>query len=1271
MSASKRLLSLNTIERLVFRPLFVFLTFSVVLLAIFQASGRFAMYTLSLFEDEVNTVLAAQGIAVRGVSGDWRGLNPVVRIDSVTFPAGSIVHLEAELDVLESMFRSSLVPKRLSLELADVFLDQSAQGWRLRGQTQQAQFDATDMLRHGDLLEGLVHIHFVGHDDVADVVEAQLSLINHDSTHFGEFVLRNTKHLDDSLQGQIWQRNALGIFSADLNAMNLVGSILLPSALTGFSNLKLLVPDAQWLDIAGQGGGFLNAMLEEISLPGSDDLMGVQLEIIAQRDSTRIGIKAKKLVLAVGQDSLELAPIYFNARAPAVDPLKLKQASSLLIDQPTPPAWKMWLAELDLSESTRFFNTHFYGLEPAAAWVKALALQGRAHNVHLFYDDEQGMGYEGFISGLSVQGYKGVPTVRDIEARLWGYDLGAAVQVKGQATYLQFPGLFHEGWPLTDVQGVVKGWFRDGYLALQGTHIKARLGDTSVVGAFAITRPKEVSEQRLSLQIGVDEVALLQAKSFVPFNLPEAFANWLVRGPRGGMMHNAHYASHGQVRQRPGELGRRIELVSQISQGIVEYHPDWPIVSNLDAQIHVAGLETKIAIASGRSQGLTVRDSKVVLHNNASYATGEIDVSGDAQAMLGFVAASPLMESLAFITPQWRASGDMLLAGDLVIPIRAEASPDLSVDLKFKLGGVALEMPNYRLQMRDLAGPGTFSLPHHLAGKFAGLLFEQPATITAHSNDAWLIFDITGTATPGNVYDLLDTRQAIPAQGEFEFDSVLNLAMQGGITNMSMTSGLAGLQVDLPASFAKSEFDVVTAEVDVQFLSDYQSVRWQYQKVNGWLHYGDGIERGAVGISAAPPMTSQDERAIVISGHMPTLQLRDWVGGDGESAVNLPLDWKIRNLQVDEFFVEEFVFNNFKLDGEQSGSEVFFEFDGPELRGHIALPGDDVLSMDLAYIKLPDPYEGADEHIGQPQIDPMSIQEGRSLPSGHVNIEQIDLGDEPFGAWSFDILTTDDLVELQDFTVDVNGIHIENGNLKWDLRGNRTAFDGSIRLDNLGETLPKWDYAASLTTTKAVAKASVNWSGSPLNVGLLAAKGDLTFSARDGRFIEVEAGGGGLRILSLLNFSKAAKRINLDFSDVGGEGLSFDKIDGTFALNEGEMTFPKRLEIESSSGRYQVGGKVDLRSGELDNEMIVTLPVSKSLPWYGVYLALANPLIGVGVVVGELVLRKPIERFSTAKFKISGTFDDPKVKFVSLWDQQLKVVKPTKDGEPTSEQVLR
>ena len=72
--------------------------------------------------------------------------------------------------------------------------------------------------------------------------------------------------------------------------------------------------------------------------------------------------------------------------------------------------------------------------------------------------------------------------------------------------------------------------------------------------------------------------------------------------------------------------------------------------------------------------------------------------------------------------------------------------------------------------------------------------------------------------------------------------------------------------------------------------------------------------------------------------------------------------------------------------------------------------------------------------------------------------------------------------------------------------------------------------------------------------------------------------------------------------------------------------------------------------------MIVTLPVSDSLPWYAAYVAIANPLAGIGVAVGERILRKPIQRMSSAKFSVSGSKNGPEVKVLTLWGQSIDAI---------------
>jgi hypothetical protein len=109
------------------------------------------------------------------------------------------------------------------------------------------------------------------------------------------------------------------------------------------------------------------------------------------------------------------------------------------------------------------------------------------------------------------------------------------------------------------------------------------------------------------------------------------------------------------------------------------------------------------------------------------------------------------------------------------------------------------------------------------------------------------------------------------------------------------------------------------------------------------------------------------------------------------------------------------------------------------------------------------------------------------------------------------------------------------------------------------------------------------------------------------------------------------------------------------------------MKVKGTGSSFEVAGTVDLVDGALDNEMIVTLPVSKSLPWYAAYIAIANPLAGAGILVGERVLRKPIEQFSSAKYEIRGTLDEPDVNLVSVFDTSMNEGEDDGEAEPADD----
>jgi uncharacterized protein YhdP len=257
--------------------------------------------------------------------------------------------------------------------------------------------------------------------------------------------------------------------------------------------------------------------------------------------------------------------------------------------------------------------------------------------------------------------------------------------------------------------------------------------------------------------------------------------------------------------------------------------------------------------------------------------------------------------------------------------------------------------------------------------------------------------------------------------------------------------------------------------------------------------------------------------------------------------------------------------------------------------------------------------------------------------------------------------------DLQD--VQVNGLNIVDSAVFWDLEENRSAFSGTAYMEDLADTLPLWGYAPVLTSESASVAGNLSWAGSPPNLETFRSEGELLLKANDGRFLEVDAGAAGLRAVSLFNITALTKRISLDFSDVVGDGISFEEAYAGIQLEDQTMRFTKNLIIKSTSSRYELGGEVDLRRNLLDAQMIVTLPVSDSLPWYAAYLAFVNPLAGIGVAVGERVFRKPIERMSSAKFSITGTLEEPDVVFTELFNQDIEVTDSA--GERLSPDLLK
>ena len=1206
------------------RPALSFLVFLLVVSALVQGLGRLGMWLLDDLEGTANTWL--DGYArLDGLEGGWDGLNPVASARRIELPAGWVERVTVELDVLESVRRNSPVLERLLIESSELTVERTGEGWRLAGM--EAAASEFDLLR---LLRDIDEIRFNGRMIVSGTRKNSLAVevrgVNRDGAHAYDLSLGNPDcEAPCRLEARWRAQDRTWAGRPEERYLALSGGVVLPGSFVdwlGLGDGLKLSAQGRWLERGDSGGGAFGVHLDRVGLPGgvfgslSTELQG------GLRDGRREG-RLVDPALAAADADLRLGPVHFRTR---------------------PGGAEFWIGRLQLGELADFLTVALGGVEAAHDWLGALKPDGELLNVHAMFGPE-GMGYAATFDALRTDSYRGVPWVRDAVGEIIGYERGAQLTLNSEALQVGIADVFTDRWRWENMQGNLHAWFGDGYVGMRVPYVRFETRGTRFSGSFSLARPVERTDQRVAMLMDGDVLGVVQARTYIPYRLSEGLRQWLHDGPQGGRIIGPRLAYQGQVHTLPNDRSRRLEIQARLSAGEVRYHPDWPVVSEAEGFVEVAGSETFASVNSARTLVAEIRDSRVRVGDSGAFAEvaleGEVEVGGG----LDFIRGSPLSEWMAFVAPEWDGTGRLELKGDLFIPI--DESDDRPVDcrLQFDLEDAGLVLPDYRLEVRHLNGPARYSCPHYLsAGSLRAELFGRPASIAADADEDSIDLRFRGIASQSDVYRLIDASDPELAAGEFSFDAMLSLAVNDSVSTMTVSSDLSGLRIDLPGAFAKAAGDPSPSKLNLDFLDEHVVARLRYRDLDGWLHVDDVPLRGAIGVGGDAPPVGPHADEVVVSGHLGDADVHEWIAGPGETSI--PVPWRLADVRVDRLRVETQEFEDVVFTGSSRDETMLLEFASTDLSGRLRSTGEEPLDLDLASIRLPE---------SDGQGDPLDVSIIDRLPDADVSIESLTIGDEDFGTWSFTLRRQPDGVLAGDLRASLKGTEITAPEgVFWNAATDRSS--GAVRLTmaDLAEVLPQWDYAPSVEAESAELSVDASWPGSPLNVEVNGLRGDVSFRARNGSFVEV-SGGGALRIMALLNINTVFKRMSLNFKDVTAKGTSFDTIKADTRFEDGLLTFVEPAKVKGAGSDFKFGGSVNLVDGIMnDNEMIVTLPVSDSLPWYAVYISLANPVAAAAVLAGQQVLKKQIKQMSSAKYQVSGPWEDPEVKLVGIWNDNMQ-----------------
>lgn len=205
---------------------------------------------------------------------------------------------------------------------------------------------------------------------------------------------------------------------------------------------------------------------------------------------------------------------------------------------------------------------------------------------------------------------------------------------------------------------------------------------------------------------------------------------------------------------------------------------------------------------------------------------------------------------------------------------------------------------------------------------------------------------------------------------------------------------------------------------------------------------------------------------------------------------------------------------------------------------------------------------------------------------------------------------------------------------------NRTTLLVNENISNLGRTFARFGKPGLIRGGNGTIKGELAWDGTPLGFDPQLFDGKLDILLKKGEILQIQPGAGA-KLLSLLSLQSLTRFITLDLRDLYSKGFNFSTIEGKVQITDGIMNI-NNLSMIGNQATVITKGKINIPK-ETQNLDILVLP-DINAAGASVALAIANPLVGLGSFIAQMVLKDPLSKIFSFEYLVTGTWSDPIVK---------------------------
>ena len=867
----------------------------------------------------------------------------------------------------------------------------------------------------------------------------------------------------------------------------------------------------------------------------------------------------------------------------------------------------------------------------------------RRLRLRLPIDDYGDWAFSADFAQLQLQPWQGVPGVQGLAGHIAAEAQHASITLDGRDLPLDATGLLRAPLQLSRLQGTLH-WLSEGddwrllgdQLQLYTPHFRTR--------SRLQVRQDAGQPLHMDLITELRDGEVAATSQYLPASIMgEELVQWLDRSLTAGHIEQAQVLLSGPLDDFPFDKRRSgaFEVVLTTRDTPLAYQVGWPPLKDVSARLEFHQNSLDIHLLEGRiyDSQITQAHAQIRSLDPTSSLLMKGELRGPLKDEIALLGEPALSDDFGHIAQALKVHGDAALALDFEVPL-VQGRGDYQLDGTLRFIDARMALPEWDLSIDRINGELGISLDALQARNIQGFGLGAPLSVDVTPlGDGSTRISARGHLSREAIAKQVPQLPLQAVSGSADFVVELDIPglsqPRGTPTLLSVSSDLKGMQVELPAPLGKSSGQTRALKVELPVAGEPQPTRISYDDKLSAAFSPDWT-RGEVRFNRGDAQVP-DAAGFRLNASFAEFDVAAWqaaaaaLGAEGGER-NWHADISSDLLRIGELQVPRIALavqgNAEAIEGGVLSQKFTGRFRYPRAAG-------EPITVHLAKAHLEfDSDSDSESGLQAPQpagTDP------RTLPPLQLECNDLWINGADFGKLRLLAVPAEHGLVFQELSLDGPSGRIQAAG-NWLMRGEQphTDLQASIQSPDFGEVLAGLGFARHMHDAPLHAELALDWPGHPGQLHRASLAGNVLVEIGAGRLAQVDPG--VARVLGLLSLDALTRRIKLDFGDLLKKGYSFDRIEGSFRIEEGQA-YTNDLQVNGPSGRIEIGGRIGLVDRDFDQLVNVTPDLDATLPLASTLAG--GPVAGLATLLAQQLMSEEVDEINRFEYSVTGSWDEP------------------------------